>query len=88
MNISQKKWLELVKDCGYDIRYHPIKANVVVNALSRKVMLSQSIAYWELQQELVRDQMELVIRLIAKLRIQSTLLDEIHVAQLADEWCN
>ncbi|XP_073313423.1 uncharacterized protein [Primulina huaijiensis] len=36
MNMRQRRWLELVKDYDYDISYHPGKANIVVDALSRK----------------------------------------------------
>ncbi|GJU98662.1 putative reverse transcriptase domain-containing protein [Tanacetum coccineum] len=36
LNIRQRRWLELMSDYDYDIRYHPRKANVVADALSRK----------------------------------------------------
>ena len=36
LNMRQRRWLELVKDYDCDISYHPGKANVVANALSRK----------------------------------------------------
>ncbi|GKB67900.1 putative reverse transcriptase domain-containing protein [Tanacetum coccineum] len=36
LNIRQRRWLELLSDYDYDIRYHPWKANVVADALSRK----------------------------------------------------
>ncbi|GJW36857.1 retrotransposon protein, putative, ty3-gypsy subclass [Tanacetum coccineum] len=35
LNMRQRRWLELLSDYDCEIRYHP-KANVVVNALSRK----------------------------------------------------
>jgi ribonuclease HI len=40
LNLRQRRWLELIKD--YDLRrnYHPRKANVVVDALSRRSHLS------------------------------------------------
>ncbi|XP_075077559.1 uncharacterized protein LOC142164177 [Nicotiana tabacum] len=38
LNLRQRKWLELIKDYVMDILYHPGKANVVVDALSRKSM--------------------------------------------------
>ncbi|GJZ49155.1 hypothetical protein Tco_0603345 [Tanacetum coccineum] len=34
--MRQRRWLELLSDYDYEIRYHPRKANVVADALSRK----------------------------------------------------
>ncbi|GJZ86108.1 putative reverse transcriptase domain-containing protein [Tanacetum coccineum] len=36
LNIRQRRWLELLSDYDYEIRYHPGKANVVANDLSMK----------------------------------------------------
>jgi hypothetical protein len=36
LNLRQRRWLELIKDYNLEIHYHPDKANVVVDALSRK----------------------------------------------------
>ncbi|GKD17189.1 putative reverse transcriptase domain-containing protein, partial [Tanacetum coccineum] len=36
LNMRQRRWLELLSDYDCEIRYHPIKANVVADALSRK----------------------------------------------------
>ncbi|GKD47890.1 putative reverse transcriptase domain-containing protein [Tanacetum coccineum] len=36
LNMRQRHWLELFSDCDCEIHYHPGKANVVVDALSRK----------------------------------------------------
>ncbi|GJV19387.1 putative reverse transcriptase domain-containing protein [Tanacetum coccineum] len=36
LNMRQRRWLELLADYDCKIRYHPRKANVVVDALSRK----------------------------------------------------
>jgi hypothetical protein len=36
LNLRQRRWLELIKDYDLNIHYHPSKANVVGDALSRK----------------------------------------------------
>jgi hypothetical protein len=36
LNMRQRRWLEWIKDCELEVHYHPGKANVVVDALSRK----------------------------------------------------
>jgi len=42
LNLRQRIWLELPKDYDVDILYHPGKANVVVDAFSRRSMGSLS----------------------------------------------
>ncbi|GJT62927.1 hypothetical protein Tco_1006460 [Tanacetum coccineum] len=37
--MHQRQWIELFSDYDYEIRYHPVKANVVADALSRKERL-------------------------------------------------
>jgi ribonuclease HI len=36
LNMRQRHWLELIKDYELEVHYHPGKANVVADALSRK----------------------------------------------------
>ncbi|XP_016755229.1 uncharacterized protein [Gossypium hirsutum] len=38
LNLRQRRWVELFKDYNYNIEYHPRKANVVADALSRRAM--------------------------------------------------
>jgi hypothetical protein len=36
LNMRQRRWLELIKDYELEVHYHPGKANVVADVLSRK----------------------------------------------------
>jgi hypothetical protein len=36
LNMRQRRWLELIKDYDLEVHYHPSKANMVADALSRK----------------------------------------------------
>ncbi|KAA3484922.1 reverse transcriptase [Gossypium australe] len=40
LNLRQRRWLELLKDYEFMIDYHPGKANVVADALSRKSLFT------------------------------------------------
>ena len=47
--MRQRRWLELLKDYDKKINYHPGKANMVVDVLSRKS--TWSIAYLHTQEK-------------------------------------
>jgi hypothetical protein len=55
--MRQRRWLELIKDYELEIHYHPGKANVVADALSRKSQLNMMAAHrmpYELAKEFDR----------------------------------
>jgi hypothetical protein len=42
--MRQRRWLELIKDYELQVHYHPGKANVVADALSRKAHYNYLLA--------------------------------------------
>jgi hypothetical protein len=46
LNLRQRRWLELIKDYDIGINYHPGKANVVADTLSRKRLHSRQKLGW------------------------------------------
>ena len=59
LNMRQRRWLELIKDYDCEILYHPGKANVVADALSRKGR--EKLFQLTTQEELIRDMEKLEI---------------------------
>ena len=57
--MRQRRWLELIKDYDCTINYHPGKANVVADALSKKERLKQMIVSEELIQEFEKLELEM-----------------------------
>ncbi|RVW84874.1 Retrovirus-related Pol polyprotein from transposon 17.6 [Vitis vinifera] len=54
LNMRQRRWIELLKDYDCIIQYHPRKANVVVDALSKKSVVSLA-AIKGCQRQLIED---------------------------------
>ena len=49
--MRQRRWMEYLEDYEFTLHYHPGKANVVVNALSRKsrgVLASVTSREWQM----------------------------------------
>ncbi|XP_031286114.1 uncharacterized protein LOC116144826 [Pistacia vera] len=78
MQQGKRRWLELVTDYDCDIRYHPGKANVVTDAPSRKVYLSQITVQGQLQLEILQEGVEIVIKGgLVQMEIKRTLVEKI-----------
>jgi hypothetical protein len=89
LNMRQRRWLELLKDYDLEILYHPGKANVVVDALSRKAScycLTVSLSDTTLCQEMERLNLGRVEQgTLTHLRLESVLLQRIIDAQRTDK---
>ena len=84
--MRQRRWLELIKDYDCTINYHPGKANVVADALSRKEKLKMIISSSELIEEFER--LELGVRISGKgneglfeIRVEPELIQKIKRCQ-------
>nr|ABA91203.1 retrotransposon protein, putative, Ty3-gypsy subclass [Oryza sativa Japonica Group] len=89
LNMRQRRWLELIKDYDLGIHYHPGKANVVADALSRKTYCNEA-QIWPAQDRLCRELEKLKLTVVqsgvpASLTVQPTLESQIREAQKDDE---
>ncbi|WVZ70066.1 hypothetical protein U9M48_018766 [Paspalum notatum var. saurae] len=85
LNMRQRRWLELIKDYQLEIHYHPGKANVVADALSRKSYCNL-LTGGELPTELCAEMEQLRLDFVTteqlnELRVRCTLEDQIRQAQ-------
>ena len=81
--------MELIKDYDMKLHYHPGKANVVADALSRKSYCNTLVS-GGLPQELVENLKELCLEIVPRgfvsaMEVQSTLLGKIREAQKDDK---
>ena len=49
LNMKQRRWMEFLKDYEFDLNYHPSKAKVVADALSRKSLDASWIMIKEIE---------------------------------------
>jgi hypothetical protein len=89
LNLRQRRWLELIKHYDLGINYHPRKANVVADALSRRSHVSQLVVE-SMSFELCEEFDKLNLRIVAnteaiEMEVGSSLLQEIYKGQVEDE---
>ena len=91
LNMRQRRWMEYLKDYDFELLYHPGKANVVADALSRKRVHMSSMMVKEL--ELIEKLRDMNLELqpesdhirCGMLRVTNDFLGEIKVAQGKDQ---
>ncbi|WVZ55756.1 hypothetical protein U9M48_006378 [Paspalum notatum var. saurae] len=79
--MRQRRWLELIKDYDLEIHYHPGKANVVADALSRKAHCNFIEARPTTRLKCLREQHAELYSLI----IEPTIKDLVIAAQKQDK---
>jgi hypothetical protein len=77
LNLGQRRWLELIKDYDLGINYHPRKANVVADALSRRSDVSQLVVD-SMPFELCEVFGKLNLRIVANTEAMEWKLDQIY----------
>jgi hypothetical protein len=88
LNMRQRRWLELIKDYDLEVHYHPGKANVVEDALSRKLQCNCILMDSRINtlcDELSKMQIEVIPSGdLSHLSVEPALQDQIIMAQLSD----
>ena len=87
LNMRQIRWFEFLKDCDFSLNYHPGKANVVADALSKKSLHMSMLLVQELElleqfrdMSLICEETSYGVKL-GMLKLTSGILDEIRECQ-------
>jgi hypothetical protein len=88
LNLRQRSWLELIKDYDLETHYHPGKANLVADALSRKEHVHSAVVA-QLRDEIVEDFRRLNLGIVAHtegviMDVEPILEQEIRKGQVGD----
>jgi hypothetical protein len=88
LNLRQRRWLKLIKDYDLEIHYHPGKANVAADALSRKSYVNATMVS-QMPQDLYEEFERLNLGFITHtegvtIEVEPTLEQEIRKGQLED----
>ena len=85
LNMRQRRWLELIKDYDLEVHYHPGKANVVADALSRKSYcncLAVKTMGLTLCQEMEKLNIEVIQQgSLTNIIVEATIRDQVIAAQ-------
>jgi hypothetical protein len=87
LNLQQHRWLELTMDYDLGIDYHPGKANMVADALSRRNYCNTTFARTmqpELRREIKHFNLRMVNESKVRMDVEPTLEAEIQEGQLED----
>ena len=88
--MRQQRWMEFLKDYEFDLKYHPSKANIVADALSRK---SLTMAWMMIKEtELIENFRDLNLGVsitsyaiqLNQIKVTSDFKDQIRQAQQQD----
>jgi hypothetical protein len=89
LNMRQRRWLELIKDYDLEVHYHLGKANVVADALSRKLQCNCILMDSRINtlcDELSKMQIKVIPSgALSHISVEPALQDQIIMAQLSDK---
>ncbi|WMV24152.1 hypothetical protein MTR67_017537 [Solanum verrucosum] len=100
LNLRWQRWMELLKDYDVTIQYHPGKANVVADALSRKAMSIGNLAFLGVSKRLLAREIQTLESMfmqlgisekggvLASIEVRATFIEEIKAKQFEDENLN